>query len=145
MFISLNVPIMPYLPLGSKAGGALLEEAHRFLWLVARSHEALVPSEIVDSAVHEILADTEYLGSVEQQLGVRIIHDSGLCGEAMVRGYERTLGTYQDFFGEPNPAYWGLYPVEGGVVGEKRTSPSMCGVGSQTRPAMCGVGCLCGS
>jgi len=84
-------------------------EYRRFLMLAWSTDEMVVPSKDVDAAWHEHLLHTRHYwdATCRDILGKRFHHDPGdgspVDAETHAAGYARTLGIYEQVFGEAAP------------------------------------------
>lgn len=105
----------------------VLEEYRKFLFLIMAADHMCVPSKIVDEAwhLHLIYTRSYWYGLCKNVLGREVHHSPSKGGKAesdkFAGLYERTLDTYEKYFGEPPVDIWGCR--------HKNDQPSQCSDG----------------
>ena len=89
----------------------VIEEYRRFAFLIVTAGHVAVPSDQVDQAWHQHLLYTRSWSSFCRDVARRPIHHDPTKGgvaekERFAAEYERTLQSYQKFFGEPPDDIW---------------------------------------
>ena len=88
--------------------GQALREVIRFLFLVSLHNEVLTPSHQVDLAWHELILHTKaYHKFCEDHFGRYLHHTPGGGQEENQAQFQRTQELYQEYFGTPDPWFWG--------------------------------------
>ncbi len=83
-------------------------EMIRFLSLISYSNEVLTPSQFIDNVWHEfILCTKAYYNFCIKYFHCMIHHYPGGTDEENIQQYKRTLDLYHEYYGSPNPYYWG--------------------------------------
>lgn len=104
----LNAKIAKATGLPADRSPVLFQEVLRFLHLISLSGEKLTPSRVVDDAWHEfILCTRAYADYCQAQFGRFIHHHPGGDEGVNRKQFIRTLELYRQYFGRPDPAFWG--------------------------------------
>jgi hypothetical protein len=78
-------------------------EAKRVIELAYVTSAHVIPSEIVDQALHEAI-EQGVLDRIGEITGRPLLHDVGITGERMHRLYAISYSAYEAYFGEKPPA-----------------------------------------
>ncbi|MBV1858533.1 MAG: hypothetical protein KUG77_08985 [Nannocystaceae bacterium] len=85
-----------------------LTEVLRFINLTAYARQSLTPSPRVDLAWHEfILCTRPYVEFCDRWFGRMIHHDPGGSDQRNRDRFKQTMQLYNQFFGPPDPQWWG--------------------------------------
>ena len=91
-----------------ESAGTLLNETIKYLFLVGHSRSRLTPSIQVDLAWHEFILFTKvYEEFCMHHFGHFIHHHPGESDRNNQMQFVRTLEYYKEYFGTPDPRFWG--------------------------------------
>ena len=121
-------------------------EFNRFVELTLATGQYVIPSERIDQHLHGMIADGSF-DKLQQELGIRLIHDSSITGTRLLELYGKSYAAYASYFGEKPPADIWADPASCGMIifgSEDAGQPAGCGciradAKPETRQAGCGV------
>lgn len=124
----------------------LNREFNRFVELTVVTGEYVIPSERIDQHLHGMIDDGSF-EQLQQELGIKLIHDSSITGARLLELYAKSYAAYSDYYGEQPPAEIWADPAGCGMIiarSDEAKQPAGCGfiraeAKPETRPAGCGV------